>query len=86
MVRVRKESRGLLHVLLTHKKKRQSTCLFSLDGLVILTDPVMDHKKRVKPYPCQIEDLMGVVNIVLVSHNHFDHLGMKKHNKRKVCL
>jgi L-ascorbate metabolism protein UlaG (beta-lactamase superfamily) len=38
----------------------------------------MDHKKRAKPCPCQIEDLMGVVDIVLVSHNHFAHLGIKK--------
>ncbi|CEG67211.1 hypothetical protein RMATCC62417_03674 [Rhizopus microsporus] len=55
-------------------EKNVSFIWLGLDGLIILTDPVMDHKKRAKPCPCQIEDLMGVVDIVLVSHNHFDHL------------
>ncbi len=55
---------------------RQSTCLFSLDGLIILTDPIMNHKKRLRPCPCKIEDLERIVDIVLVSHNHFDHLGI----------
>lgn len=53
----------------------QSTCLFTLEGLKILTDPVFDHKKRLRPSPCQIEELKGVVDIVLISHQHFDHLG-----------
>ncbi|CAO3691102.1 unnamed protein product [Rhizopus stolonifer] len=55
----------------------QSTCLFSLDGLIILTDPVMNHKKRLRPCPCQIEEMDGLVDIVLISHHHFDHLDEK---------
>ncbi|KAI7892425.1 beta-lactamase superfamily domain-containing protein [Mucor mucedo] len=52
----------------------QSTCLFSLEGLRILTDPVFDHEKRLRPSPCQVNDLKSMLDIVLVSHQHFDHL------------
>ncbi|KAI7900696.1 beta-lactamase superfamily domain-containing protein [Cokeromyces recurvatus] len=52
----------------------QSTCLFSLEGLNILTDPIFNHKKRLRPPPCQIEEIKDLIDIVLVSHHHFDHL------------
>ncbi|KAI8369199.1 beta-lactamase superfamily domain-containing protein [Choanephora cucurbitarum] len=52
----------------------QSTCLFSLEGLKILTDPVFDHPNRLRPPPCQIEELKDMIDVVLVSHYHFDHL------------
>lgn len=52
----------------------QSTCLFSVDGLVILTDPIFEHKKRLRRPPCQLEEVQDLIDIVLVSHYHFDHL------------
>lgn len=55
----------------------QSTCLFTLEGLVILTDPIFDHKKRLRPPPCQIQEIKKLVDIVLISHHHFDHLDEK---------
>lgn len=60
----------------------QSTCLFSLEGLRILTDPVFDHEKRLRPSPCQVNDIKSIIDIVLVSHQHFDHLGEKKKKKK----
>ncbi|KAI9593686.1 beta-lactamase superfamily domain-containing protein [Syncephalis fuscata] len=58
----------------------QSTCLVQLDGLNILTDPIFSRctvnhylgPRRLRPTPCQLSELN--VDIVLVSHNHFDHL------------
>ncbi|KAI8057554.1 beta-lactamase superfamily domain-containing protein [Gilbertella persicaria] len=55
----------------------QSTCLFSLEGLRILTDPIFEHKDRLRPPPCQLEELKGCVDIILISHHHFDHLDEK---------
>ncbi|KAI8977889.1 beta-lactamase superfamily domain-containing protein [Pilobolus umbonatus] len=60
----------------------QSTCLMTVDGLTILTDPVFSKRsindylgpKRLRPIPCQLEDFIDKVDIVLVSHDHFDHL------------
>ncbi|KAI9473720.1 MAG: beta-lactamase superfamily domain-containing protein [Benjaminiella poitrasii] len=52
----------------------QSTCIFTLNGLNILTDPIFIHKKRLRPPPCQIEEIKDLIDIVLVSHHHFDHL------------
>lgn len=51
----------------------QSTCLITLEGLKILTDPVFEHSKRLRPPPCLLNDI-GNIDIVLVSHQHFDHL------------
>ncbi|EIE87562.1 hypothetical protein G6F46_004807 [Rhizopus delemar] len=56
------------------KEKQVSVTWLGLDGLIILTDPIMNHKKRLRPCPCKIEDLERIVDIVLVSHHHFDHL------------
>ncbi len=53
----------------------QSTCLLTIEGLKILTDPIFNHKKRLRPSPCQIEELKGFIDIILISHQHFDHLG-----------
>lgn len=61
----------------------QSTCVFSIEGLRILTDPVFDHDKRLRPPPCLMQDLKGLIDIVLVSHQHFDHLGKKKKSNTK---
>ncbi|KAF1798371.1 beta-lactamase superfamily domain-containing protein [Mucor lusitanicus] len=54
----------------------QSTCLITVDGLAILTDPVFEHAKRLRPPPCALQDI-GKIDIVLVSHQHFDHLDEK---------
>lgn len=60
----------------------QSTCLIRVENLVILTDPVFtrctvnDHlgPKRLRPIPCTLEEIQPYLDIVLVSHDHFDHL------------
>ncbi|KAJ2799111.1 hypothetical protein H4R20_004557 [Coemansia guatemalensis] len=59
----------------------QSTCFVQIEGLNILTDPIFKRRtvfswlgpERLRPAPCQLEDLPHP-DIVLVSHNHFDHL------------
>lgn len=55
----------------------------TIDGLTILSDPVFSKcsindylgPKRLRPIPCQLEDFIDDVDIVVVSHDHFDHLG-----------
>ncbi|KAI8641926.1 beta-lactamase superfamily domain-containing protein [Parasitella parasitica] len=54
----------------------QSTCLITMEGLKILTDPVFEHSKRLRPPPCPLSEI-GRIDIVLVSHQHFDHLDEK---------
>lgn len=64
----------------------QSTCLVQMHGVTILTDPVFGDQpipsifspNRMRPMPCTIHDLvdLGTIDIVLVSHNHFDHLDL----------
>jgi N-acyl-phosphatidylethanolamine-hydrolysing phospholipase D len=59
----------------------QSTSYIQLDGVAFLTDPVFSHKTidsifappRLRPPPCSLSDL-PYVDVVLVSHSHFDHL------------
>ncbi|KAJ2851177.1 hypothetical protein IWW36_001316 [Coemansia brasiliensis] len=59
----------------------QSTCFAQMDGLNILTDPIFKRRtvfswlgpERLRPVPCQLDELPHP-DIVLVSHNHFDHL------------
>ncbi|RKP38254.1 beta-lactamase superfamily domain-containing protein [Dimargaris cristalligena] len=61
----------------------QSTCYVQLPGLNILTDPIFQARtvtswlgpKRLRPIPCQLEQLR--VDVVLVSHNHYDHLDLE---------
>lgn len=63
----------------------QSTCIVTLDGLTILTDPVFSARsvndyigpKRLRTVPGSIHDYKGIIDIVLVSHDHFDHLDEK---------
>ncbi|KAI9314806.1 beta-lactamase superfamily domain-containing protein [Dichotomocladium elegans] len=62
--------------------RSQSTCLIRMENLTILTDPVFsrcsvnDHfgPKRLRPIPCTIEEIQPYLDIVLVTHDHFDHL------------
>jgi L-ascorbate metabolism protein UlaG (beta-lactamase superfamily) len=60
-----------------------SSMLIEIDGVRILVDPVWDERaspstwagpKRFFAAPLRLEDL-PVVDVVLVSHDHYDHLG-----------
>ncbi len=60
-----------------------SSMLIEMDGLRMLIDPVWDQRaspfawsgpKRFFPAPLALED-MPELDVVLVSHDHFDHLG-----------
>lgn len=59
-----------------------STVLLKIDGVTILTDPVFSHSvgptpflgvKR-KTHPPITADLLPPIDIILISHNHYDHL------------
>ncbi len=60
-----------------------SSMLLEIDGVRVLIDPVWDERaspsqwagpKRFFAAPVRLEDLPGV-DVVLVSHDHYDHLG-----------
>lgn len=61
----------------------QSTCFVQMDGYNILTDPIFSTRtmgewfgpKRLRQAPCSLKDLPQP-DIVLISHNHYDHLGI----------
>ncbi|XP_062602480.1 N-acyl-phosphatidylethanolamine-hydrolyzing phospholipase D-like [Saccostrea cucullata] len=60
-----------------------ATVLVQFDGISVLTDPMFSQRcspfswiggnKRYRPSPCKIEELPKV-DVVLVSHSHYDHL------------
>ncbi len=61
-----------------------STYLIQMDGLNILTDPIWSNRaspyqwigpKRMRPPGIRFEDLPQI-DLVLVSHNHYDHLDL----------
>ena len=62
----------------------QSTCFVQMDGYNILTDPIFSTRtmgewfgpKRLQPPACQLSDLPPI-DIVLISHNHYDHLDVR---------
>ena len=61
------------------------TILFQLNGIRILTDPVFGNipfYKRYTPFPYSVEDL-GNIDIVLLSHNHYDHMDLPSLKKLK---
>ncbi|KAM0755114.1 Metallo-hydrolase/oxidoreductase [Meredithblackwellia eburnea MCA 4105] len=66
---------------LTYTWIGQSTNFVQLDQVGILTDPVFSYKTidtflappRLLPVPCPLSSLLSI-QIVLVSHNHFDHV------------
>ena len=60
-----------------------SSMLVEIDGVRVLVDPVWDERaspstwagpRRFYAAPVRLEDLPGV-DVVLVSHDHYDHLG-----------
>ena len=62
-----------------------STFLIQVSGLNILTDPIWSRRaspvpfigpKRMRPPGIFIEDLPGI-DIILLSHNHYDHLDIR---------
>ena len=61
-----------------------STLLMNIDGLIVMTDPVFNRASPVpifgKPFPYEhpinIDDLPKV-NVVIISHDHYDHLDFK---------
>lgn len=68
-----------------------STLLFKMDGKYILTDPVFSSKitpfpffgpKRFHELPIDIEEL-PFIDIVIISHNHYDHLDEKSIKRLK---
>lgn len=62
-----------------------STVLMKTDGRIIMTDPVFNNASpvpgSVKPFKMEntskIEDLPSKIDIVLISHDHYDHLDYK---------
>ena len=65
----------------------QSTCLVQMENITLLTDPVFGNKpmdtilapSRLRPPACSLQELLilDIVDIVLISHNHFDHLDVE---------
>lgn len=62
-----------------------ATVLVQMDGINILTDPIWSERcspvswagpKRVRPPGIRFEDLPPI-DVVLVSHNHYDHLDIR---------
>ena len=58
-----------------------ASCYYQSDGIRFLTDPVFSERcspsqlvgpKRIVPPPCAIDDLD--IDVVLLSHTHYDHL------------
>jgi N-acyl-phosphatidylethanolamine-hydrolysing phospholipase D len=64
-----------------------ATILVQVNGVTILTDPVFSQRcsatqwsgpKRIRAPPCSIADLCQhlLVDVVVISHNHYDHLDL----------
>lgn len=66
-----------------------STILMNLDGVIILTDPVYHNASpvpgTVEPFemrePPSIDDLPTHIDVVVISHDHYDHLDYKSIQK-----
>lgn len=62
-----------------------STILMNLDGVLVLTDPVFHNASpipsTIEPFeienPIVIKDLPAKIDVVIISHDHYDHLDYK---------
>lgn len=70
---------------LTYTWIGQSTCLLQMHGINVLTDPVFTPQPlqgtswapfRMRPLPCTPESLQGKIDVVVLSHNHYDHCSL----------
>lgn len=69
-----------------------STCLIEIDGQVILTDPIFSDRSSPIPFmgpkrfasklPISLEDLPQL-DVVVISHDHYDHLDYRTIQKLK---
>jgi L-ascorbate metabolism protein UlaG (beta-lactamase superfamily) len=76
----RRIDEGELHITFVN----HSTFLIQIDGINILTDPIWSERaspvswagpKRVRPPGIRYQDLPPI-DVVLISHNHYDHLDL----------
>ena len=52
-----------------------ATVLAEVDEAIILCDPVFsDKRKRYRPAPCTVNELPEILDAVVISHTHYDHL------------
>ncbi|KAJ2471883.1 Protein-lysine N-methyltransferase efm4, partial [Coemansia sp. RSA 2320] len=80
---------ALDHESLSHPSDVQLTwlghasVLAQIDGATILCDPVFSDRcspvqwlgpKRYTKAPCQVSELPGAIDVLIISHNHYDHL------------
>jgi L-ascorbate metabolism protein UlaG (beta-lactamase superfamily) len=77
-------TKGIAATIINH-----STVLIQVDGINILTDPVFSRRaspfgfvgpKRVTPPAIEIESLPPI-DVILISHNHYDHLDIESLRK-----
>lgn len=58
-----------------------STLLIQMDGITLLTDPVFSnlspYLKRKVPLPLSRKLLREITQVVLISHNHYDHFSLR---------
>jgi len=62
-----------------------ATVLAEIDGATVLTDPIFSQRcsmvqwagpKRYRPPACTIDELPDVIDAVVISHTHYDHLDL----------
>jgi len=80
----RSNAQGIAATIINH-----STVLIQADGINILTDPVFSYRaspfdllgpKRVTP-PAIRMDSLPPIDVILISHNHYDHLDIESLGK-----
>jgi len=62
-----------------------ATVLVEIDGATVLTDPIFSRRcfpvqwagpKRYRPPACTVQELPEIVDAVVISHTHYDHLDL----------